>query len=216
MGRGWDEVYGEGTYDRRAYLGGDEMVECLERFVERFGPFDDVVSVGCGPAVVPFALAERYPAVEFTGLDVSESVVADNRELAAERDLENLSFAVDALPDLATDRRFDLVYCVATLFFVADVETALERLYDLVRPGGYLVVNYPNERTREWAREHDDEKRVDFSLVAEGANVLTESEIGALLDAEPRDYWDAVDAADADFVTPDKPIVYVERPVAGD
>ncbi|WP_247730485.1 class I SAM-dependent methyltransferase [Halovivax limisalsi] len=216
MSRGWDRVYDDADYDRRAYLGGEEMIDYLERFCDRFGPFEDVVSVGCGPAVVPFALAERRPELSITGLDAAERVVADNRELAAERDLANLSFAVDSLPDLDVDRRFDLVYCAATLYFVADAERALSSLYELVRPGGTLVVNYPNERTREWARDHDDEKRVDFSLVAAGDNLLSRERIGERLDAEVRDYWTAVDAADADFVSPETPMVYVERPAGSE
>ncbi|MFC3960315.1 class I SAM-dependent methyltransferase [Halovivax cerinus] len=216
MGRGWERVYDESDYDRRAYLGGEEMVDCLSRFVDRFGPFEDVVSVGCGPAVVPFALAERRPSISITGLDAAEPVVTDNRDLAAERGLENLSFAVDTLPDLDVDRQFDLVYCVATLYFVREAERAVERLFEHVRPGGYLVLNYPNERTRSWARENGADKTVDFSLVAEGENVLSRDGIGRLLGAEPRDYWTAVDAADADFATSDTPMVYVERPDDGD
>ncbi|WP_254864560.1 class I SAM-dependent methyltransferase [Halovivax gelatinilyticus] len=211
MGFHWDDLYREDDYERRIYLGDESMADYLETFLARFGPVDDVVSVGCGPGVVPFELAERYPDLPITGLDYAETIVADNRTLAAERGLENLSFAVDALPDLATDRRFDLVYCVATLFFVADAARAIESLYDLVRPGGYLVVNYPNEHTQEWAREADPEKRADFSLVAAGENTLSREEIESILNTDSHDYWEAVDADDEEFVSPDLPMVYVRR-----
>ena len=52
------------------------------------------------------------------------------------------------LPEPEVDRRFDLVYCYATLHYVEAVERALRALYELVRPGGHLVFNYPNRLTR--------------------------------------------------------------------
>lgn len=206
----WEAFYREADYDRCAYLAGDEMAELAARFVERYGPFDSFASVGCGPAVVPFALAERFPAMEVWGFDAAETVVRDNRERAADLGLDNLHFRVDALPDLDADRRFDVVYSVATLYFVRDAEAAVAALYDRVRPGGYLVVNYPNRRVREHAdAEFDGRKRDAFSLVLDGENLLTAARVADLLDADPRDYWRLVDGEDV--AKPRWPTVVVER-----
>ncbi|WP_121821182.1 class I SAM-dependent methyltransferase [Halostella salina] len=223
----WEQFYREADYDRCAYLAGEEMADLLARFLERVaggggaggntggsGEFPaDLASFGCGPAVVPFALAERYPDLDVYGYDLSETVVRDNRRLADERGLDNLSFAVDELPDLSTDRRFDVVYCVATLYFVADPEPALRALYDRVRPGGHLIVNYPTAELQQVVREEFDErKREAFHLVRDGENLITCERVGEVLDAEPRDYWAAVDADDVIEETPESPVVYVEKP----
>ncbi|WP_135822010.1 class I SAM-dependent methyltransferase [Halostella litorea] len=218
----WERFYREADYDRCAYLAGEEMADLLARFVERVADGDaaggrpaDLASFGCGPAVVPFALAERFPDLDVYGYDLSETVVRDNRRLAAERGLDNLSFAVDELPDLTTDRRFDVVYCVATLYFVAGPEAALRALYDRVRPGGHLVVNYPTEELQRVVREEFDErKREAFHLVRDGENLLTREEVAAVLGAEPRDYWEAVDADEVIEERPEWPTVYVERPAS--
>lgn len=209
----WDEFYRNADYDRCIYLRGEAMVDYLERFLERFGPFERVASVGCGPGGVLFALASRYPDTEFHGIDISEQVVADNRERAAERGLENLTFAVDALPALETDEQFDLVYSAATLFFVPDTAEAVADLYDHVADGGYLVVNYPDPecpvRFDQWL---EGRRREAFDLVLAGENVLSSADIRECCDTEPRDYWDAVDAAeDESFLVAKTPMVYLEK-----
>lgn len=220
----WERFYREADYDRCAYLAGEEMADLLARFVERAATPDDggpetvgdrpadLASFGCGPAVVPFALAERFPELDVYGYDLSETVVRDNRRLADERGLDNLHFAVDELPNLETDRRFDVVYCVATLYFVADPEPALRALYDRVRPGCHLVVNYPTEELRRVVREEFDErKREAFHLVRDGVNLLTRERVGEVLGTEPRDYWTAVGADEVIDDRPEWPTVYVEK-----
>ncbi|RBI62988.1 class I SAM-dependent methyltransferase [halophilic archaeon] len=208
----WERFYEEADYDRCAYLGGEAMVDLAERFFERVGVPDDFASVGCGPAVCPFALADRYPDAEFVGLDLSPTVVADNRERAAERGLENLDFAVDSLPSLDVDRRFDVVYCVATLYFVVDAERAVAELYDRVREGGHLVLNYPNRYSRaRFDREFEGRKREAFELVLEGENLLSYEAIRAATGGRPRSYWRLVDAEDREFADRARPCVVVEK-----
>lgn len=190
----WERFYEERDYDRCIYLEGEEMVEYAERFFERVGVPHTFASVGCGPAATEFELAERYPDTEFYCYDVARTVIEDNRELARERGLDNLAFAVAALPELDLDRTFDLVYCVATLYFVERVEDALRSLWEHVAPGGHLVVSYPDDDLREWVRDQDDRKREFFSLVEAGTNVVTEADVERVLGTDVRSYWAAVDA----------------------
>jgi len=208
----WERFYREADYDRCAYVGGEAMVDLAARFFERVGVPDDFVSVGCGPAVCPFGLAERFSDTEFVGLDVAETVVADNRERAADHGLDNLSFAVDALPDLDADREFDVVYSVATLYFVADAERAVAALWDRVREGGHLVLNYPNRYSRaHFDREFDGRRREAFELVLDGRNLLTYDDVRDVTGRQPRSYWKLVDAEDREFADRARPCVVVEK-----
>jgi len=193
----WQTFYEQREYDRCAYLDGEAMVEHAVAFVERVGVPETVLSVGCGPAVTEFALAQRYPDTEFVCVDVAERVLADNRDLAGERGIENLTFAVAALPDLAVDGRFDLVYCVATLYFVAEIDDALRGLYDRVADGGHLIVSYPTTALQSWVRQQDEERRSFFELVERGENLTTAAEIEATLDATVAGYGTVVGAGDA-------------------
>ncbi|WP_266079642.1 class I SAM-dependent methyltransferase [Haladaptatus caseinilyticus] len=208
----WERFYRRADYDRCAYIGGERMADLAERFFEHVGQPDDFASVGCGPAVVPFLLAERYPGTDFFGFDLSETVVRDNAEKAEEQGLDNLRFTVDSLPDLDTDRRFDVVYCVATLYFVEEPRRAIERLYSRVRDGGHLVVNYPNEISREqFDREFEGRKRESFELVLSGANLINEDVVRDVTGAETRNYWELVDAEDEEFADAATPCVVVEK-----
>lgn len=189
----WESYYRDTEWKRGAYLAGHEVMAGLaDRFLDRTEP-GDVADFGCGPASVLFDLAKRHPEIGFHGFDAAETVVAANIEGAAEEGIENLFFAVDSLPDVDTTRRFDVVYCMAVLYFVADAEAALDALFDRVRPGGHLVVSYPNRVTREVSREFDEEKREAFSLVYEGENLLTAEDVERVLGADAENYWELTD-----------------------
>ncbi|WP_435156117.1 class I SAM-dependent methyltransferase [Haladaptatus sp. DFWS20] len=208
----WERFYRRADYDRCAYIGGERMADLVERFFDRVDVPEDFASVGCGPAVVPFLLAERHPETEFFGFDLSETVVRDNAQKAEEQGLDNLQFAVDSLPDLDTDRRFDVVYCVATLYFVEEPRRAIERLYSRVRDGGHLVVNYPNETSREqFDREFEERKRESFELVLSGENLISEDVIRDVTGAETQNYWKLVGGEGEEFVDSATPCVVVRK-----
>lgn len=193
----WRRFYEERDYDRCAYLDGEAMVEHAVAFFEGVGVPETVLSVGCGPAVTEFELAHVYPDTTFVCVDVAERVIADNRELAREEGLDNVSFVVDALPDLAVEGRFDLVYCVATLYFVTEVPAALRTLYDRVADDGHLIVSYPTADLQSWVREQDETKREFFEIVERGENLTTAAEIETTLDATVTDYGTLVGAGEA-------------------
>lgn len=193
----WRRFYEERDYDHCIYREGEAMIDYLETFLEHVGVPKTVLSVGCGPAVLELELAERYPATEFTCVDVAERVIEDNRTRAREQGLDNVEFLVGALPDLDLGRRFDLVYCMATTYFVRDVEAALETLYDHVQAGGYLVADYPSEALREWVTAQDEHTRSFFELVAAGENIRTREQITALFEESVESYAEAVDAGEA-------------------
>ncbi|WP_435334631.1 class I SAM-dependent methyltransferase [Haloarchaeobius sp. TZWWS8] len=211
----WEaDFYAATDWNRGAYVGGDDMPGHLRTFFERVETPDSVADVGCGPALVDFELASAFPETEFYGYDLAPSVVEANREQADERGLDNLRFAVDSLPDLDVSREFDLVYCMATLYFVDDVEAALRALHARVAPGGSLVFNYPNRYTQSWARDLEGEKREAFELVARGENLLSYDAIEDALGIRPESYWTAVDARNEEYVTRRSPAVYVRKPRA--
>ncbi len=208
----WERFYDRANYDRCAYIGGERMADLVERFFEREGTPENFASVGCGPAVVPFLLAERHPDIDVYGFDISETVVRDNTQKADEEGLENLHFSEDSLPDLDTDQQFDVVYCVATLYFVDEPRRAIESLYAHVREGGYLILNYPNETSREtFDREFEGRRRESFELVLSGANIISEEVIRDVTGAKTRSYWELLDAEDEEFVDSATPCVVVEK-----
>lgn len=150
------------------------------------------------------------PGTDWLCSDRSPTALRTNRGRAD--DPANVSWLAEALPDLAVDATVDLVYCVATLHFVADVGLALRTLYDRVAPGGHLVFSYANRYTKAWAETVEDERRrAAFSLPRAGVNLLSYDRIGNVLGTTPRSYWTAVGAREADYATERSPVVYVSK-----
>ncbi|PSP67537.1 class I SAM-dependent methyltransferase [Halobacteriales archaeon QS_1_69_70] len=208
--RAWDEYYRGDEWEREAGIAGTAgMAEMAGRFIDMVEPAD-FASVGCGPAAAEFELAERYPEVEFYGFDRSPAIVEDDRREADARGLDNVQFAVDALPRLETDRRFDVVYAVGMLYWVREIEDAIVDLYTHVREGGQLVVNYPNRYLHyEVLDEESDADRDVAPLVRDAENLMTFDEVGRLLGSKPRSYYTLVGAEDHRELK--WPIVVVEK-----
>ncbi|PSQ18315.1 hypothetical protein BRD00_05480 [Halobacteriales archaeon QS_8_69_26] len=191
-----------------------DTVEYLVRFVGEVGVPRSFAAVGCGEGAVPATVASEYPETEVWGYDVSESVIDRNRSQYGAQ--ENLSFGVASLPETGIDRQFGVVYCYATLPYVRDVELALRDLYSLVEPGGYLVVNYPNEEFCETYAEGIEEGTPlyrRFELVCNRVNEISRDRIATLLGVPAHDYWDFVDAPDdVHGALSWYPCVYVQKP----
>lgn len=192
------EAYWRGDADggpMDAHACDDETLAALERFFERAGAPDSFAAVGCGEGPVPVAVARDHPDADVWGFDVSETAVETARQRGA--GLPNCSFGVASLPDPAIGRTFDVVWCVHTLDYVRDVEGALRALYDLVAPGGHLIVRYPSP---EVCATYGDNLEPGtplyerFELVCEGVNEVDRERVDGLLAGEVRDFWALVDA----------------------
>lgn len=206
----WETFYRDGETEPGAYVGGPAMADHLETFFDAVGTPERAYSVGCGHAATELTLAERYPGTEWLCSDRSPTALRANRDRA--EDPANVAWLAEALPDLAVDATADLVYCMATLYFVADVERALRALYDRVAAGGHLVFSYANRYTKAWAETVDDERtRAAFSLPRAGENLLSYDRIERILGTTPRSYWTAVGAREADYATERSPVVYVSK-----
>lgn len=211
----WDAFWRDAdAEERRTADVGAGKSRFVRRFFDEVGVPEDVGSFGCGPGSLLFELAGQYPAVEFYGFDASPAVVEAARERADAEGYDNLAFSVAELPDPATRREFDLVYSYATLHYVGDSERAVLDLYDRVRDGGHLVVNYPNRLTRALYREQfgdDEATRERYELVFEGENLLSYRRLRALTGVQPHSYWTLVGAEDEAFANRRNPCVYVRK-----
>ena len=188
----WEQFWERAGEEKRsqAATGQYGQADPLAAFVQQRG-CESVCSVGCGPAHVLFDLAERFPEREFVGIDVATSVIEQNR---SRTELENLEFAVDSLPRLDIDRRFDLVICYGVLPYVEASERAVVSLYEVVSHGGALVFDYPSREMpnaiRRAAADSDDPEwmRDRFRLVLARSNLLSYDRIHELTGRWPRKF----------------------------
>lgn len=98
----------------------------------------DILSVGCGPAVIEGQLIEK--GFNVTGLDISAEALKcapDNLRTVAGR-AEDMPFPESA---------FDAVIFVASLQFIEDYQEALRRSLAVLRTGGKVIVMLLNPQS---------------------------------------------------------------------
>ncbi len=103
----------------------------LKYLVEHLAGCRDILSVGCGPAIIESELAKRGFSV--TGLDVSREALdyAPNQVRTVADRAEDMPFPKSS---------FDAVICVVSLQFVKDYRQVLEKSASVLRPGGRIIV----------------------------------------------------------------------------
>ncbi len=94
-----------------------------------------MLDMGGGPGLVSAALAQRFP--QLTGvvqdLPLTAGVAQSHLQAAGVSDRFN------AVSELASDDRFDIIWCSSFLHFVASPLQTLAGLYRRLKPGGVLI-----------------------------------------------------------------------------
>lgn len=117
----------------------------------------NILDVGAGTGMHAAHLAQMEHKV--TAVDPVEDMLKEGEKLYSH---PNLTFTVDSLPNLTTlgSARYDLIYSIAAWQYikVEDRQKAMERSIGLLRPGGFLVINWPIPMSRELQYPLSDEE----------------------------------------------------------
>jgi SAM-dependent methyltransferase len=158
------------------------------------GPLS-ILSVGCGDGSLDARLAAGLVAaapgrpVRYVGVDPWEGSAALFAERMAALDAPELSVEVHvaAFADATVSEMFDVVVFVHSMYYVADVGTALRAALALLRPGGELwvlnapkaalnalvdVLAPPQENHRQWFSADVGEAFADVGIILEDAVTL--------------------------------------------
>jgi len=100
-----------------------------------------VLEAGCGVGAQTVALARGSPGAQITSIDVSAESLAQARQRAEAASITNVTFReADILALPFVPRSFDHVFVCFVLEHLRSPELALERLVDVLKPGGSLTV----------------------------------------------------------------------------
>ncbi len=117
---------------------------------QRFAPFDDlvrlvhvregmrVVDLGCGTGELTKRLADMLPTADVLGIDSSAEMLDRARSVVA----PGLRFEQARIEDIGPG--WDLIFSHAALQWVDDHTTLIPHLFDLLNPGGQIVVQQPS------------------------------------------------------------------------
>ena len=98
-----------------------------------------VLDVGCGTGMLTNLFASRFPEVEFTALDFSDSIDYGKQYSEINGNHNTTWIKIDFLSwECLT--KFDIVVCCGVLHHMPDWVTALKKLKSLIRPGGSLAM----------------------------------------------------------------------------
>lgn len=103
-----------------------------------------LLEVGCANGVYTFELARL--GFQMTGLDLSPECVHAATRQAERVGLSNIDFIVGDAEALAQfeDDIFDGVISFSALRYVPNPTKAIQEIYRVLRPGGMVVVDFPN------------------------------------------------------------------------
>lgn len=110
----------------------------LDRVAGLLRPTDAVLEIGCGTGSTALRLAPKVAS--YLATDLSAEMIAIADEKLAASPVPGLRFAVaTAGTTPAMERGFDAVLAFNVLHLVPDLDDALRRVFDQVRPGGVFV-----------------------------------------------------------------------------
>ena len=120
-----------------------------------------VLDLGCGQGRLLIPLARRHPASECAGVDLSTHAVTQARDYAAREGVTNVRFRdiriEQALAEAAPES-VELVIMTEVTLFMPEWRRALDRMSEVVRPGGLMAVAFRSQyfdalcvaQTRRW------------------------------------------------------------------
>jgi phosphoethanolamine N-methyltransferase len=134
----YEKVFGDGYVSTGGH---DTTLYLVEKLGDALRPGARVLDVGSGIGGAAFFLADTYGA-KVVGVDLAPEMVAIAQERARRADgSESVRFILaDVLDEQAVSGPFDVAWSRDALMHVHDKRRLFRRLFDLLAPGGTLVV----------------------------------------------------------------------------
>lgn len=124
-------------------------------------PHGSVLEVGCAEGLFTGMLATLTK--DIVAIDVSPTAIARAKERHP-----GPEFLATSLDDLRPGRKFDLVVCAETLYYIRDVAGAIEKLSSL---GRWCIVSYLRRESKRLDAFFINRKSVEFREIRVGTGV---------------------------------------------
>ena len=113
------------------------------------GPDTRLLEIACGPGFYACSLAQRYPDIQITGVDLSERLLSRAKDRAYILRLENCRFVKANVLALSQSLEpVDAIVASRLLMVVGDRPQALREIFSALRPGGRCFIAEPTSALR--------------------------------------------------------------------
>ena len=119
--------------------------EIVFNFIEKidYKKNKKVFDLGCGTGQYLLQLSSL--GLECYGADISEEMLQSTRKKLTSLDVSDVTLINSDCYNLPfEDNFFDLIICIGVLEYLDDEKKALKEIKRLLRPGGFVIVTFPN------------------------------------------------------------------------
>jgi ubiquinone/menaquinone biosynthesis C-methylase UbiE len=147
------------TFDKWAQNGRAELMEIehgknVLKFLQTISfdkPFT-FLDVGCGNGWVVRKIAKEEKCKKATGIDKSKKMI---QEAIKKTSLKKEEFIHTDIESLKYRGKFDFIFSMESLYYADSIETALEKIFKILKPGGQFFCGTDfytdNKATARWA-----------------------------------------------------------------
>ncbi|MCP4756821.1 MAG: class I SAM-dependent methyltransferase [Proteobacteria bacterium] len=102
------------------------------------------LDVGTGNGYVAFELAQRFPEIRITGLDIAENAIKQNRSIRDERNLSNLEFiSYQGIDVPLNDNSFFGIISRYAIHHFPDLSRSVKEFHRILESNGFAVISDP-------------------------------------------------------------------------
>lgn len=159
--KSFDHVLGNEIYSE--IIRDDKHLALLMGMIDPLPDGASVLDLGTGNGYLAFSIAQLYPNATVCGLDIADTAISRNREMAASKSLRNLRFdTYDGLHFPYGSNTFDLVVTRHALHHFPLLDDTLDVLHAILKPGGRTLVADP------MGHSTDQERLIDQLMAVKG------------------------------------------------
>jgi 2-polyprenyl-3-methyl-5-hydroxy-6-metoxy-1,4-benzoquinol methylase len=137
-----------------------ERLQKVLAWVAAYPPQTPILDFGCGSGVLLKALSAAN--FKLTGVDISPRMIDEARRNLATVPQNERARLFQVGPDFEgphTDQLYEGIFCLGVLEYLEDPHALLEHLCGLLKPGGFLMLSFPNQESclrgvEEWVHRN--------------------------------------------------------------
>ncbi|WP_028563393.1 class I SAM-dependent methyltransferase [Paenibacillus pinihumi] len=136
----WDKTASK--YDQLEKKDEQTYNQIIKRTASHLKESDIVLDYGCGTGLISNVIAEYVK--EIHGIDISSNMIAIADQKAKERNIANINYAHATIFDEGHKKgSFDVILAFHVLHLLEDEPAALQRINELLKPGGLFISATP-------------------------------------------------------------------------